>query len=63
MDPVKIHFFERDIVAFQVIDTMDGDSARGDYAGPMPGMVRPMLNWTSQFTPANSPPSPGGPTA
>src|SRR5688572_15658829 len=61
MDPVKIHFFERDVVAFQVIDTMDGDSSRGDYAGPMPGMVRPMLNWTSQFTPAN--PSAGGPTA
>ena len=61
MDPVKIPFFERDVVAFQVIDTMDGDSSRGDYAGPMPGMVRPMLNWTSQFRPAN--PSAGGPTA
>ncbi len=59
MEPLKIHFFERDVVAFQVIDTMDGDSARGDYAGPMPGIVRPMLNWTSQFTPANV--SPGGP--
>lgn len=58
MEPLKIHFFERDVVAFQVIDTMDGDSARGDYAGPMPGIVRPMLNWTSQFTPANA--SPGG---
>lgn len=54
MEPLKIHFFERDAVAFQVIDTMDGDSARGDYGGPMPGIVRPMLNWTSQFTPANS---------
>jgi lipopolysaccharide transport system ATP-binding protein len=53
MEPLKIHFFERDAVAFQVIDTMDGDSARGDYAGPMPGIVRPLLNWTSQFTPAN----------
>ena len=58
MEPLKIHFFERDAVAFQVIDTMDGDSARGDYAGPMPGIVRPMLNWTSRFTPANV--SPGG---
>jgi lipopolysaccharide transport system ATP-binding protein len=63
MEPLKIHFFERDVVAFQVIDTMDGDSARGDYAGIMPGIVRPLLNWTSQFTPANSSPAPGGPTA
>ena len=37
MDPVIVHFFERDAVAFQVIDSLDGDSARGDYAGPIPG--------------------------
>ena len=61
LDPVKIHFFERDVVSFQVIDTMDGDSARGDYAGPMPGVVRPMLNWTSEFTPSNTSPAQGGP--
>jgi len=60
MEPVKIHFFERDAVAFQVVDTIDGDSARGDYGGPMPGIVRPMLNWTSQFTPSRAS---GGPTA
>ncbi|HEX2270107.1 MAG TPA: hypothetical protein VHH35_11255, partial [Pyrinomonadaceae bacterium] len=58
MEPLKIHFFARDIVAFQVIDSLDGTTARGDYAGPMPGIVRPLLNWTSQFTPAA-----GGPTA
>jgi lipopolysaccharide transport system ATP-binding protein len=54
MDPVRVHFFERDIVAFQIIDSLDGDSARGDYAGPMPGIVRPLLNWTSQYTATNS---------
>jgi lipopolysaccharide transport system ATP-binding protein len=48
MDPVTIHFFERDVVAFQVIDKLEGDSARGDYAGPYPGVVRPMLRWTSR---------------
>ena len=47
MDPVTIHFFERDAVAFQVIDSLDGDSARGDYAGPIPGVVRPILRWTT----------------
>ncbi len=51
MDPVIVHFHERDVVAFQVVDSLDGDSARGDYAGPMPGAVRPLLHWTTQFDP------------
>lgn len=58
--PVRVHFFERDIVAFQISDSLDGDSARGEYPGPMPGIVRPLLNWTSQFTPQHSSPSLGG---
>jgi lipopolysaccharide transport system ATP-binding protein len=45
MNPQLAHFYERDAVAFQVIDSMDGDSARGDFAGPMPGVVRPMVDW------------------
>jgi lipopolysaccharide transport system ATP-binding protein len=48
LDPVIVHFFERDAVAFQIIDSLDGDSARGDYAGPMPGVVRPLLRWTTR---------------
>jgi lipopolysaccharide transport system ATP-binding protein len=51
MDPVTVHFLERDAVAFQVVDSLDGDSARGDYAGPMPGAVRPLLRWTTEFRP------------
>lgn len=46
-DPVIIHFYEPDAIAFQVRDSLDGDSARGDYAGPMPGVVRPLLKWTT----------------
>ena len=49
MDPVIIHFYEPDAVAFQVIDSLDGDSARGDYAGSIPGVVRPILRWTTQY--------------
>jgi lipopolysaccharide transport system ATP-binding protein len=49
MDPVVVHFYEPDAVAFQVIDSLDGDSARGDYAGPMPGIVRPLLRWRTRF--------------
>ncbi len=47
MDPVVVHFYERDAVAFQVIDSLDGDSARGDFAGPFPGIVRPLLKWNT----------------
>jgi lipopolysaccharide transport system ATP-binding protein len=48
MDPVIVHFYERDAVAFMVIDTNEGDSVRGDYAGPFPGVVRPWLRWTNE---------------
>ena len=51
MDPVIVHFFERDAVAFEVVDSLDGDSARGDYAGPMPGILRPILRWTTKYHP------------
>jgi lipopolysaccharide transport system ATP-binding protein len=48
MDPVQDHVYEREAVAFQVVDNLDGDSARGDYAGPLPGVVRPMLGWSTR---------------
>jgi len=49
MAPVRVHFHQPDAVAFQVIDSLDGDSARGDYTGPMPGIVRPLLSWTTEL--------------
>ena len=42
------HAHEPNAVAFQVIDSQRGDSARGEYAGPMPGVMRPLLRWTSE---------------
>jgi lipopolysaccharide transport system ATP-binding protein len=51
LTPLAVHFYEQDVVAFQVIDSLDGDSVRGDYAGPMPGVVRPVLHWTTRFMP------------
>ena len=41
------HAHEQNAVAFQVIDSQSGDSARGDYAGPMPRVLRPLLRWTT----------------
>lgn len=47
-DPVIVHAHERGILTFQVMDPAEGDSARGNYAGPMPGVVRPLLRWTTK---------------
>ncbi len=42
-----LHAHAPNAVAFQVVDSQTGDSARGDYVGPMPGVVRPLLRWTT----------------
>ncbi|MGB3209608.1 MAG: polysaccharide ABC transporter ATP-binding protein [Desulforhopalus sp.] len=49
LDPNIKQFIARDAVAFQVFDSLDGDSARGDYFGDIPGVVRPAFNWTSDY--------------
>jgi lipopolysaccharide transport system ATP-binding protein len=51
IEPRILYFYERDAVAFQVIDTLDGNSARGDFRGPVPGVVRPLLEWRTRFSP------------
>lgn len=51
LDPLIAQFNERDAVIFNVVDSVDGDSARGDYAGNMGGAVRPLLKWTTQYRP------------
>ena len=48
-EPINVHFVERDAVTFSVVDSLDGDSARGDYAGLLPGVVRPILDWKTEF--------------
>jgi lipopolysaccharide transport system ATP-binding protein len=48
IQPMTSQFYELDAVAFQVIDSLDGDSARGDYAGHVGGVVRPLLQWSTQ---------------
>ena len=51
LTPVIPQCYERDVVAFQVIDSIDGDSVRGDYAGRIGGVVRPSLKWSTRFSP------------
>jgi lipopolysaccharide transport system ATP-binding protein len=49
----ELHAHARNAVAFHVVDSQSGDSARGDYVGPMPGVVRPLLQWTTETEEAN----------
>ncbi len=45
-------FAERDVVAFQVVDTMGGtNTARGDWAGDFNGVMRPLLEWETKYDP------------
>lgn len=44
-----LHAQEREGVAFQVVDAHEGDSARGDYTGPVAGALRPLLPWATRF--------------
>ena len=57
LNPNVLQFRERSAVAFHVIDTLDGDSARGDFVKKMPGVVRPLLKWTTQFNPHEQKPA------
>lgn len=47
--PLTVHFAEKDAIAFRVVDSLEGDSARGDYAGLLPGVVRPIFDWDTEF--------------
>jgi lipopolysaccharide transport system ATP-binding protein len=47
--PFEIHFFVRDAIAFNVTDAATGDSARGDWDGSIPGVVRPLLKWETSY--------------
>ncbi|HJT81706.1 MAG TPA: hypothetical protein VJ719_10945, partial [Chthoniobacterales bacterium] len=39
-----------DVVLFQVVDCLTAeDTARGDYPRPIPGVVRPLLRWTTEY--------------
>jgi lipopolysaccharide transport system ATP-binding protein len=49
--PLEVHFFVREAVAFNVTDPGMGDSARGDWDGSIPGVVRPLLKWQTAYRP------------
>jgi lipopolysaccharide transport system ATP-binding protein len=56
VDPKIMLFYERQVVAFSVVDSMEGDSARLDFAGKLRGVVRPLLDWNTELNPARAQP-------
>jgi len=55
LEPQIVQFYEADVVTFQVIESTEGESARGDYAGDISGAIRPLLKWSTVFRPAEQP--------
>ncbi|MGN6643374.1 MAG: ABC transporter ATP-binding protein, partial [Verrucomicrobiota bacterium] len=50
--PEARHIEEDDVVQFRVIDCLEAkDTSRGEYMRPIPGLIRPMLHWTTQYFP------------
>jgi lipopolysaccharide transport system ATP-binding protein len=45
LGPAILQFFERQAVSFHIVDSPDGDAARGDWVGKFSGVVRPLLKW------------------
>ncbi|MGI9264258.1 MAG: ABC transporter ATP-binding protein [Gammaproteobacteria bacterium] len=44
----RLEYHEKEVVSFQVLDSLSGDSARGDFVGELRGAVRPLLEWKTE---------------
>ena len=44
-----VHAHAPKCVGFQIVDRQHKDSARGDYVGPLPGLIRPLLEWETGY--------------
>ena len=47
-----VQFSETGAVAFHMVDPLDGETARGDWGGKIAGVVRPKLDWTTEYEPS-----------
>jgi lipopolysaccharide transport system ATP-binding protein len=48
LNPNVVEFNVPDAVVIQVVDSLDGDTARGDWVGALGGVVRPVLEWSTR---------------
>ena len=56
-NPNIVHALEQDAVSLQVIEDTESRTSRGEYTGVWPGVLRPWLNWKSQYVHENSKPA------
>jgi lipopolysaccharide transport system ATP-binding protein len=49
-----VHAHVPHAVTFQIVDSQGKDTARGDRVGPIPGVLRPLLNWATDFAARDS---------
>jgi lipopolysaccharide transport system ATP-binding protein len=49
VDPYVKQFFEPNVVSFNVVDSFEGDAARGDWPFKFGGVVRPYLKWSTKY--------------
>jgi lipopolysaccharide transport system ATP-binding protein len=55
LQPEHLHVTVSDAVVFRVVDSLTAtDTSRGDYPRPIGGLMRPMLKWTTAYTPLPS---------
>jgi lipopolysaccharide transport system ATP-binding protein len=49
--PLEVHFVEWNAISFNMIDNGDDpNSTRGDFTGEIPGVIRPLLDWETEFS-------------
>ena len=51
IDPDIYHFGVEDAIAFEVIESSNKNSARGEWSGGIGGIIRPLLEWETRFYP------------
>jgi homopolymeric O-antigen transport system ATP-binding protein len=61
IQPPRIECFKSDVVAFHLVDSPGGDTARGDWHYPLTGAVRPALEWTTTLRLSDGSPAPAVP--
>jgi hypothetical protein len=56
LEPEVTHGIVMDAIEFRVVFPLGAtDTARGDYQNASPGVVQPMLKWTTEYYPKNEP--------
>ncbi|TDG35308.1 ATP-binding cassette domain-containing protein [Pedobacter changchengzhani] len=45
-NPFVIHLHEMDVIVFNMVDQTNDNPTRGHYVGSLPGIVRPLLEWS-----------------